>query len=938
VAELLGDKIVRILWLLAFLLWCGGMAWAVSDEPPKIEAGVPRELARWRKERYRAVKYALRLVITPNAETLTGELKISVTLDGSPAPVVLDWRTNTRPGEQAAKVWGWRVNGQETDKVTERNEHLVVPQELIRTGENEIRLQFASPIGASGRAVTRYRDREDGAEYLYTLFVPSDASTAFPCFDQPDLKARFTLETTVPDGWKVIANTEAAEIAPSGNEKLYRVKFQETAPISTYVFAFAAGPFAEIGDAGEREKRRGGEEENSGQSPNPNPQSPPMRIFVRKSRLERARQEAAEIFRLNRASLHYFSGYFGHPFPFPKYDLIIVPEFAYGGMEHAGATFLREEAILFPSEPTANDLFSRAELMFHEAAHQWFGDLVTMIWFDDLWLKEGFATFMAYKAAEQLMPQYNVWKNFYQRTKPLAYLTDVTKGTTPIYQEISNLSAAKSAYGNIVYRKAPSFLRQAEFYLGPDKFQEAVRHFLLAHAQDNAEWRDLVAQFEKASGLKLDKWADAWVKRRGVARVRVDLVKLLPPKGKTPRPIPFPLRFVARQADTLDEGGHWPMRLNALIGYADGQQEKREIVFDENADSAPTIGLTRSPDQIRYVYANYQDYGYGLFPLDEKSRAYALANLSAINEDFLRALFWGSLWDSARDAELAPADYLELALKNVAAEKDEVTAQAILGRVQTAFNRYLSDEQQKIFAPRLEALLSEQMQKAATLGMRITYWRAFQAIASSDAGRATLKKMLRGEMALPGLTLRSRDKFDLITILTARGDADAPALLEAQAKADQSDDGRRYAYAATAAKPEAAVKEKYFNAYLNDKELPESWIEASFGPFNNPRQAALTLPYLETALKSLPQHKRTRKIFFVNGWLAAFVGGQCSAEAQTVVNQFLERETTLDQDLRLKILEAADGLNRCARIRAKYAAPAKPTRRKGEKSGSKQSQ
>ncbi len=917
---------MRVYLLLALLLWCNGMLWAAGDEPPKVEAGVPRELAAWRKERYRAVKYALRLIIMPNAEMLEGELKINVTLDGPPAPIVLDWRTNARPGERAAKVRDWRINGQATDKVTEQDEHLVIPQEFVKTGENEIRVQFASPIGASGRAVTRYRDREDGAEYLYTLFVPSDASTTFPCFDQPDLKARFTLETVAPDGWKVITNTEAAEVAPSSNEKLYRVRFQETVPISTYVFAFAAGPFAEID-----EERENFGEKAADQPPAPNPQppilqSPPMRIFVRKSRLERARKEASEVFRLNRAALEYFNGYFAQPFPFPKYDLIIVPEFAYGGMEHAGATFLREEAILFPSEPTANDLFSRAELMFHEAAHQWFGDLVTMKWFDDLWLKEGFATFMAYKAIEATQPQYNAWKAFYQRTKPLAYLTDVTKGTTPIYQEIPNLSAAKSAYGNIVYRKAPAFLRQAEFYLGPDKFQEAVKQFLLAHAQNNAEWRDLVRQFEKASGLKLDKWADAWVKRRGVARVTMDLVRLLPSKGKTPRPVPFPLRFVVRQTDTLDEGGHWPMRLNALIAYADGQQEIREIVFDENAASAPTLALTRSPGQVRYVYANASDYGYGLFPLDAKSREYVLANLPAVTDDFQRTLLWGSLWDSVREAELAPVDYLELALKNVAAEKDEVTAQAILGRAQTAFNRYLSGAQQQTFAPRLESLLSERMQKAETLGLRITYWRAFQSIASTDAGRATLKKMLRGEMTLPGLTLRSRDKFDLVTILTARGDTDAPALLEAQAKADASDDGRRYAYAAAAAKPDTVVKEKYFAAYLNDKELPESWIEASFGPFNNPRQATLTLPYLEPALKSLPQHKRARKIFFVNGWLAAFIGGQCSIDAQTAVNKFLEQEKTLDRDLRLKVLEAVDGLNRCVRIRAKYAVAPVQTR------------
>jgi aminopeptidase N len=899
---------------------------AVFADTPNLEPGVPRGLAAWRKERYRAVRYALRLVLRPNAEALTGEVKISVTLDGPPAPVILDWRTNTRPGEQPARVSGWRVNGQETDNVSEQNEHLIIPQDLVKTGENEIRVQFSSPIGAAGRAVTRYRDREDGSEYLYTLFVPSDASAVFPCFDQPDLKARFTLETLVPDGWRVVTNTEAAEVAPSANDKLYRARFRETEPISTYLFAFAAGPFAEINE--EFVPPSGG----SGESRLQAGLQTPMRIFVRKSRLERARKEAAEVFRLNRAALGYFHSYFGQPFPFPKYDLVIVPEFAYGGMEHAGATFLREEAILFPTEPTANDLFDRLQLMFHEAAHQWFGDLVTMRWFDDLWLKEGFATFMAYKAAEATQPQFNAWKIFYQRTKPLAYLTDATQGTTPIYQEIANLSAAKSAYGNIVYRKAPSFLRQAEFYLGPDKFQTAIQSFLKAHAYDNAEWRDLVANFEQASGQKLDAWAEAWVKRRGVPVVRVKFSdqRLYQKLGR-----PHDTRRIVslQQQDALGEGGLWPLGLKVLLVYDNGIEEVLPVTMNQAETTVKiyTVLIASNPRATfpapRYIFANAGDYGYGLFPLDERSREFVLKNLGDVKDDFLRAQLWGSLWDSVRDAELAPADYLELTLANLSKETDDVTVQTIAGRVQTAFNRYLSDEQQKAFAPRLEKLLAERMMNAETIGLRITYWRAFQSVASTDEGRATLKKMLRGETAIPGLTLRSRDKFDLITILTARGDADAPALLEAQTKADPSDDGRRYAYAAAAARPDAAVKEKYFTAYLNDKELPESWIEASFGPFNNPRQAALTLPYLEPALKSLPQHKRARKIFFVNGWLAAFIGGQCSAEAKDAVQNFLEQEKTLDRDLRLKVLEGADGLNRCVNIRAKYAvAPAPATK------------
>src|SRR5690606_17657452 len=229
---------------------------------------------------------------------------------------------------------------------------------------------------------------------------------------------------------------------------------------------------------------------------------------------------AAEVFRLNREAVKFFEQYFDYKFPFPKYDIVLIPEFPFGGMEHAGATFLKESSIIFPQEPTKNDEISRALLIFHEAAHQWFGDTVTIRWFDDLWLKVGFANFAAYKALEKIMPEANAWKVFYERIKQGAYATDSTKGTTAIYQPIANLSAAKSAYGNIVYNKAPAFLRQAEFYLGEEKFQTAVRAFLKKHEFKNATWEDLVTEFEAASNTGLNLWASRWVKQRGLPLFR----------------------------------------------------------------------------------------------------------------------------------------------------------------------------------------------------------------------------------------------------------------------------------------------------------------------------------------------------------------------------------------------------------------------------------
>ena len=922
---------MKVTLLALFLLTIGAALNDSSATDTDPGPGVPRELARWRAEHYRDVHYSLSISLTPGAPMLKGWTEIRVTLAEGTDQIILDWRVNPiKDGQPRPRVWNITLN-EKPAKAREVNEHIIIDGAI--KGKNVIRFRFESPIATSGSAVTRYVDREDNSEYIYTLFVPSDASTVFPCFDQPDVKVRFTLDLNVPALWNAVSNTtlvaygtalptgNTAEPVPGNSDTdsggveippgTKTAHFQQTEPISTYLFAFAAGPFAQIEEFAKETY------DSSGYPPradgdgrlNAKPSVGPMRLFVRKSKEKQAYKEAAEVFRLNRECLNYLTKYFDYPYPFPKYDLVIIPEFAYRGMEHAGATFLREESILFPSDPTANDFLSRANVIFHEAAHQWFGDLVTMRWFDDLWLKEGFAEFMAFKSLEAIMPEFNAWKAFYERTKPAAYLTDATKGTTPIYQEIPNLSAAKSAYGNIVYRKAPSMLRQAEFYLGAKKFQKAVQLFLKEHAYANATWTDLVRDFEKTSGQNLGRWADAWVKRRGMSEVRVS-------RGKTTGSIQ---RITLRQENVLGEQGAWPMRIKVFCFLENAPPVIRTVIL--NGNGAPAVlSLPTKGHKLLYVFANYQDYGYGRFLLDEESRNYVLSHLAAEKDDFQRALLWGSLWDSVREAELSPEAYIELAMRYVDSESDEVTVQSILNRVSLAFNAYLSKEQAEKFAPRFEGWLSSGITSAEKPGLRLIYFRAFQATASLPGSLAALKKFLTGEFSVRGVQLRTRDRFDIVTTLMARGDAEAPALLEALRKAELTDDAKRYAFAAEAALGTKENKKKFFEAYLNDTALAESWIEASVSPFNSIHQSELTLPYLDAALTELPKLKRTRKIFFINSWLAAFIGGQKDERALSIVQEFLKREDkALDRDLRLKVLEAVDGLERCVKIRTKYA-------------------
>ncbi len=870
------------------------MADAARAAPP-LEPGVARELARWRARHYADVRYSLDFAITAPVERLEGALEIRVHLRGAPVDIVLDWRAPA--GGAVSEV---EANGRAIAAPRIVREHLVIPARAVQRGENVIRVRVASPIAAAGAAVTRYRDREDGSDYVYSLFVPADASTVFPCFDQPDLKARFALALEVPVGWEAVSNAPAAESVARGATR--RLRFRETEPISTYLLAFAAGPFATL------------DERADGVAPQPE-----ARLWVRKSRLERARREAPEVFRRHRQALEYFTEYFGFPFPFPKHDLVLIPEFPYGGMEHAGATFLREEAVLFPFQPSANDRLRRAQLVFHETSHQWFGDLVTMRWFDDLWLKEGFANFMAAKATERLLPEHSAWNAFHQ-LKAAAYRTDATRGTTPIWQRLPNLAAAKSAYGSIVYSKAPGVLRQAEFYLGEDAFRRAVQAFVHTHAYRAADWGDLVRAFEAASGRKLGAWANAWVKRPGMPTVQARWETDAAGRIK---------RFVLAQSDATRRGGLWPMRTELLVAGAGGPQ-KLPVTLDGRATTVRALVGRPAP---RYVFANHGDYAYGRFLLDDASRAAVMADVASVPDPFLRALLLGALWEEVRDARLAPLEYLDLALAQARTETDEVTVASLLGNAQTAFRWYLSDAQRAAAAPRVEAALADGMTRGAEPGLRITYFRTFAAVATTADARGALKALLAGRREVPGVALSSRERFRLIERLLALGDSDAAALLAAQAQADPSDDGRRYAYAVAAARPEPEVKWRRFLAFLDDASLPESWIEESLAPFNAVEHEQWTSPFLETALEQLPELRRTRKIFFVNRWLAAFLGGQTSAEAVATTKRFL-RETRLDPDLRRKVLEHLDGLERTVKIRAAFA-PREPrvarprTRRRG---------
>jgi aminopeptidase N len=850
-------------------------------------SGVSRELARSRAARLSDLHYDLAFDLERGSRETHGVETLKFNLKDVSTDLPVDFRDATL--DQV------KINDHILPSEL-RDGHLLLPADTLQLGENTLSLRFTSRVEAAGAAITRYVDKEDGSEYIYSLFVPMDASMAFPCFDQPDLKARFTLTIDAPTAWTVISNTAPVRKTSSG--AVSQTVFSETKPISTYLFAFAAGPWVRV-------------HHTPGLSD----------VYVRHSQVKRAEPEVPELQTITQRGMTWLADYFHQPFPFPKYDMVLIPGFPFGGMEHAGATFLREDAILFRQAPTASDRFGRDVTTLHELTHQWFGDLVTMRWFDDLWLKEGFAQYMAYRAMDALHPETDPWKYFFEDIKPQAYGIDETEGTTPIFQDIPNLKDAKSAYGAIVYQKAPAILKQLEFRLGQAAFRDGLRIYLAQHAYANAEWSDLIAAFHQASGQDVKSWADAWVLRRGMPEVTAVFACS---KGQL-------ASLSLHQRDVLPDNFVWPITTDVLLQESGGGEASRSRMLHATLDKADaSISVPRDTPCPSFIYANAGDYAYGRFLLDSQSATYLAppektdardVSLTQIREQFLRSQLLTALWENVRKASFAPSRFAQLALIDLDHESDESISRILGGHLATAFHAYISPDGGSGLRATAYEITRRRMLQAPSLGLRIVSFRTFVSIADGPRAWSDLDDLLSGKLTIPGMELRPLDRWNIVGKLISSGSPLAADAFAAQQKADQSSDGLKYAWAMQAGRPDSAIKIDYFAAYtLSSKDpaaKPEDWLTQSLRPFNSWNQQELTEPYLKRALAQLPEIKRDRKIFFLGAWLGAFLGGQTSMTALDDVHAWLG-QSDIDPDLRRKVLENADELERTIRIRTRF--------------------
>lgn len=835
--------------------------------------GISSALARYRSARIAHTRYELSLEVS-EADTAAGRVTIRFQVL-KPGDVILDFR-----GPALAHP---RLNGAPLGSLDWNGAHIRVPASRVRVGPNRMDLEFKTLASAAGTSIIRVKDPSDGNTYLYTLLVPSDANQLFPCFDQPDLKAKVSLTLATPLGWRAVAN--GTQVRADTTSRGVTHVFRESEPISTYLIAFAAGPWTVVRSSAT---------------------SRPISLYVRASRA--AEVDADSILVTNDRAARWLETYFDSKFPFQKLDVVLAPAFPFGGMEHPGAIFYSEERFIYRERATRSQLLGRTATIYHEVAHQWFGDLVTMEWFDDLWLKEGFATYMAAKMQADVDSSSDAWKTFYLRNKPVAYAVDVTQGTTPVWQHLENLDQAKSNYGAIVYNKAPSVLKQLNYLVGNEAFRDGLRTFLRRHAYANATWRDLLDAVGEHSGKELRGWGADYILRPG-----------LPVIEQQPERIDDRLTrvtLIQHPAQSLSGPRPWPVKLELVLAH-DGEVLSRipvTLTTDTTAVDVPTSASTAT-----MVFANGDDQAYALVLIDPATMEQIEAGLARVQDPLLRAQLWGAAWDLVRDARLSPERFVRLALRELPDDADDQIVGFVVSRLTRAATAYLDNTARSTLLPDLErSLLAAANDSRRAYDVRKAFLDAFIRVASTNVAVHTLDGFL-DSTAVAGAPLRAPTRWTIVTRLVALGAPTAEARLRTETARDRTAEGQRRSFVAMAARPDSATKAEYFRRYFADATLNEDWATASLDGFNDLGAQALSRRYLRAALDSLPWIQKNRRIFYLGSWLGSFLDGQTDQAGLDIVQSFLRDRRDLGFDLRSKVQQAADELERTVRIRRSFS-------------------
>jgi len=754
------------------------------------------------------------------------------------------------------------------------------------SASNELTVQAKCAYSRSGEGLHRFTDPADKGVYLYSDLETFDAHRIYACFDQPDMKAAFEFTVLCPDTWQVISNMAAGVSARPAGPGVERWHFPPTPPMSTYITHISAGPYHV-----ERSEHDG----------------IPLRIFCRQSLAEYL--DPDEIFEITRQGFDYFHAAFGVRYPFGKYDQLFVPEYKAGAMENAGAvTFL--EDYIFRSRVTDAQHEERAETILHEMAHMWFGDLVTMRWWDDLWLNESFATWASLVAQSEATRWPTAWTTFSQAAKAWAYRQDQLPSTHPIAADIADIAAVEVNFDGITYAKGAAVLKQLVAYVGRDNFLAGVRAYFGRHAWGNATLADLLDALEQASGRDLASWSKAWLETAGLNTLRAEY--------QTADDGTF-AEFAVVQSAPQSHPVLRPHRI--AIGLydrgADGLVRRRRIEADvtgERTGVAELAGLA-VPD---LVLVNDDDLTFAKIRLDKHSLGTLIGSIGEFRQSLPAALCWAAAWDMCRDAELAAREYVALALTGVGSVAEVATLQAILRQAVAAVRRFADPRWRAEGLARLAGALRGLLLSAGPgSDFQLAFAQAFASVATSPDDLGLLGALLDGSVTIEGLNVDTDLRWLLLHRLVSRGAAGQDAI-ESEHNRDKTDAGDRHALHCEAALPSPEAKEAAWNLIVSG-ELPNVSFRAALSGFYSGDQDELLARYAPRFFEVIGDIWRDwstdmAQYFAVYGYPATVV----TREAIDAAADFLDTASP-PPPLRRLLAEGRDDVVRALRCRTRDA-------------------
>ncbi len=758
----------------------------------------------------------------------------------------------------------------------------------LAKGRNTVVVAYERKHSTNGEGLHRMVDPVDGRVYTYSHFEPAAAHQMFAVFDQPDLKATYTVTTTAPADWTVVSTTRETKVEDAGDAR--RWTFKQTKKLSPYNFSMHAGPYKVW-------------EDNSGKYP--------MRLMARQSVASQVKPE--EWFRYTKAGLAFFDDYFGIPYQFEKYDQLLVPDFLYGAMENAGAITFAEGGFLFKADMTAEQRARLAGVIMHEMAHQWFGDLVTMQWWNGLWLNESFASFMGTLATAEATEFKDAWRAFYSQGKQAAYAQDQRATTHPIEVPVPSTQNAFDNIDAITYSKGASTLMQLRHLLGADVFRKGVHNYLVKYQYRNAKLDDFIGSLGQAAGRDLSGWTREWLYQAGVNTIAANYSC----KGGKVAGFTLAQSAPSTALPTLRE-----QRVQVAAFKFDGKafQPVRTVPVTYKGAQTTVPGMTGA-DCPDLVYPNFGDWGFVKVQLDQRSFATARAHLAGVDDPLLRAMLWQALWDGVRDGKLPLNDFISTALNNAPQEKDYTLLGDISGKIATAKHYLDNIDPQGAYAQAATRQLEDMAWTAieASKGddnFQRRWLSTYLALASSRQGLDRLAALLDGKQKIDGLALNQDVRWAIVNRLNRYDYPGAAALLEAEQARDKSDSGQAAALAATVVRPDPAVKAEWLGKIQDLKTpLQFSRIRTAMGSMYPAGQHALSEQTAEARLQGLAAIDKAAGPVFMRAYGASMIPVGCTPASVKRLQAVADSMKDLSAGTRRNLLDTLQEDQRCVAIR-----------------------